>query len=569
MNTVFFRLLPYDDKGASLLDAVADLHQGHSDKAVHIVESVSFRQIIGSPFAYWVSENVRQLFTTLPPFEGDDRTIRVGLQTSDDFRFLRLWWEVAPAKLVTGKVNTTPEEFRQQTFVGKCWVPLAKGGAYSPYYADLHLVVNWERDGTEMKLWAGTLYNESHWSRIIKNVDYYFRAGLTWPQRTQKGINSKPLPRGAIHSNKGSSAFIQDFDTTFYTVGLMNSKVFRGLANLLTCFGSYNEGVIKRVVIPETNSLILIQTTLSCINLIRILDTTIETSHIFIRPALLQAEGETLTERGELWQVRLNDTASQLDEYQREIDDIAFQLYGIEGSDRHDIEESLKKGQSVESEEESTEADEGEEETLTADAPSLLIALLSWAVGCAFGRWDARLATGQREIPELPDPFAPLPACSPGMLTGADGLPVTQPPVDYPLTIDQDGILVDDPKHSDDIVKRVRDVIELLWGEQADAIEQEACTMLGVKSLRDYFRNPSKGGFWLDHIARYSKSRRKAPIYWLLQSSKRNYGLWLYYHKLDKNILFNALMQYAEPKLRQEQSELEQLKAEVAFSGSE
>ena len=112
----------------------------------------------------------------------------------------------------------------------------------------------------------------------------------------------------------------------------------------------------------------------------------------------------------------------------------------------------------------------------------------------------------------------------------------------------QDGIIPDDPDHSDDIVRRVREVLELIWKDRADAIEKEACEILGVKELRDYFRKPGKGGFWDDHVSRYSKSRRKAPIYWLLQSSKKNYGLWLYYHRLDKDILFKARQNYVEPE---------------------
>src|SRR5438128_2426131 len=117
-----------------------------------------------------------------------------------------------------------------------------------------------------------------------------------------------------------------------------------------------------------------------------------------------------------------------------------------------------------------------------ADArPQALVAdLISYAVGCALGRWDVRYATGDRRPPELPDPFDPLPVCSPGMLQGPDGLPATDPPDDYPLRIERDGILVDDPNHSEDIVRRVRDVLELIWKERADAIEKEACEILAL-----------------------------------------------------------------------------------------
>jgi hypothetical protein len=136
------------------------------------------------------------------------------------------------------------------------------------------------------------------------------------------------------------------------------------------------------------------------------------------------------------------------------------------------------------------------------------------------------------------------------------------------LRVNWDGILVDYPDHLDDIVRRVREVLEVLWQDRAEAIEREACEILGVRELRDYFRRPGKGGFWDDHVSRYCKSRRKAPIYWLLQSSKKNYALWIYYHRLDKDMLFKALLNYVEPKIRLEESCLEPLRAQRAAAGT-
>src|ERR1017187_4322433 len=167
----------------------------------------------------------------------------------------------------------------------------------------------------------------------------------------------------------------------------------------------------------------------------------------------------------------------------------------------------------------------------------------------------------------MPDPFEPLPASIPGMLQGNDGLPLTATPASYPLRIDSDGIIPDDPEHPTDIVRRVREVLELIWEDRVEAIEKEACQTLGVNELREYFRKPGNGGFWDDHISRYSKSRRKAPIYWLLQSSKKNYALWLYYHRLDKDLLFKALVNYVEPKIRLEQSRLETSHSQKVASG--
>ena len=127
--------------------------------------------------------------------------------------------------------------------------------------------------------------------------------------------------------------------------------------------------------------------------------------------------------------------------------------------------------------------------------------------------------------------------------------------------------MVDDPDHADDIVRRVRDILEVVWKDRAEVIEKETCEILSMNELRDYFRKPGKGGFWDDHVSRYSKSRRKAPIYWLLQSSKKNYAILLYYHRLDKDLLFKALVNYVEPKIRLETSRLESFRSQKTASG--
>ena len=70
------------------------------------------------------------------------------------------------------------------------------------------------------------------------------------------------------------------------------------------------------------------------------------------------------------------------------------------------------------------------------------------------------------------------------------------------------------------------------------------------------------GGFWEEHVKRYTSCFRRAPTYWLLQSSKKNYALWIYYHRLDKDILFKALLNYVEPKVRKEESRLGELRSQ-------
>jgi len=121
-----------------------------------------------------------------------------------------------------------------------------------------------------------------------------------------------------------------------------------------------------------------------------------------------------------------------------------------------------------------------------------------------------------------------------------------------------DGILVDDEGHARDVVARVREALRVVFKDRADLVEEEACKTLCVRDLRSYFRNPRS--FFDDHIRRYSKKPRKAPIYWLLQSSRKSYGVWLYYHRLTRDTLFHLLHHYVEPKIEHEEGRRHELR---------
>src|SRR5215510_7737388 len=124
-ESLFLRLLPYDDKAAALAEAVVAAREGRTlNPVVHTVDPTSFHQVPGSPFAYWVSPFVLRLFVTSAG-ERHGVIARLGMQTNDDFRFLRLWVEV-PSSHCEAE-----------------WRVYAKGGDFSPYYLDHHLTVFW------------------------------------------------------------------------------------------------------------------------------------------------------------------------------------------------------------------------------------------------------------------------------------------------------------------------------------------------------------------------------------------------------------------------------------------
>ena len=119
------------------------------------------------------------------------------------------------------------------------------------------------------------------------------------------------------------------------------------------------------------------------------LDTTTETSHAFLLPLAL---------RGRLGGFDPAAIEAELARIQAEIDEIAFDLYGFSEADRLAALESVGGGQASE------EEPDDEEEASEPEVPPL-DGLLSWAVGVAFGRFDWRLATGERAAPAEPEPF--------------------------------------------------------------------------------------------------------------------------------------------------------------------
>jgi hypothetical protein len=165
---------------------------------------------------------------------------------------------------------------------------------------------------------------------------------------------------------------------------------------------------------------------------------------------------------------------------------------------------------------------------------------------------------GQKCVTELPDPFAALPVCPPGQLLCGQALVPEDLPTEYPVAVPRDGLLVDEPNHPADIDRLVRQAAEAIWRDHADVVEREACEVLGVNALRDYFRRPD--GFFADHLKRYSKSRRQAPIYWPLTTTKGSYTLWLYYHRLTDQTLHTALADFVDPKLKAVRAEISALR---------
>ena len=287
----------------------------------------------------------------------------------------------------------------------------------------------------------------------------------------------------------------------------------------------------------------------------RSLDTRTETSHAFVLPALLQIEGRTLAARSAAWTEHVQAVEAELAAIQAEIDERCFTLYGIDEEDRRAITEGFG-GSSPDAEAAEdgadTDAEDEAEAEAAADTATLAAELVAWAAGVAFGRFDVRLATGARELPGRARAVRPAAgllarACSPA--TTACRSPVRPPATRSRFP--EDGILVDDPGHPRDLTAAVRAVFDTVFGASADAVWQEAAALLDPKGhdLRTWLAKD----FFGHHLARHSKSRRKAPILWQLGPASARYSTWCYAHRLTRDSLFALGRDVVAPKLALEE----------------
>ena len=479
--TIFLRLINAKDKEAALKEAVFGIRSSIASDEIYDLNEEKLEEIPGSPFAYWVSDQVRKLFRS---GVSKNFIFKPGIASGDDFRFLRSWWEIS--------------------FGGHKFIPIAKGGAFSPFYQDLDLVLNWGVSGEEFL---------SFDKCQPRNIAFFMRPGITWPFRTAKGLNTRVLPSGCGFTIQGMAGFDEKNELleVLFLAGVTNSIVFKQLLLLSVGAFAFQAGTMSSVPIPHTD--VIAKTAIS--NSVReiwkkkyVLDTTNETSHAFLMPsALARVDREKLNE--------------DIDDLLQELNDSVFMFYNLAGSDRDAI-EKLEKDFIGTTDPDTAVQNEETDEDWSLDVKTI-DALLSWAAGVAFGRFDWRLAAGEREAPPEPEPFDPLPTKSPGML-----------PDDAKPFHSHSGILVDDQGHPNDITHLIEEVLARV---QVDV----------PGDVRRWLRHD----FFPLHLKQYSKSRRKAPIYWPISTTSGSYSLWLYYSSLTDQTLFTAVNDFIEPKLKQ------------------
>ncbi|WP_419042432.1 BREX-1 system adenine-specific DNA-methyltransferase PglX, partial [Holdemanella porci] len=205
-----------------VLEALADKSCGY----YYETDQTNFSKIPGSPIAYWVSENIISDFQKGKVLK-DEGDTRQGMATSDNNRFLRMWFEIENNTL--GLSCGSSEE---ALAIHKKWYPYNKGGEFRKWYGNIEYVINYEDDGFEVKEYAKSLYKTP--TRTIKSMSEYFKRCLSWSKISSGNIAFRYYPKGFVFDVAGCCIFYQNSEMMLYSFGFINSKVTISILNAIS-----------------------------------------------------------------------------------------------------------------------------------------------------------------------------------------------------------------------------------------------------------------------------------------------------------------------------------------------
>jgi hypothetical protein len=586
---VYFRLVKEngEEKHQAFLSALQDYldnKDSFSNPHTFVLQQERLKAIPGWPFVYWVSDAVRELFGySLLENVADARQ---GNQTCDNKRFLRFWWELGMGHV---QFHCTSKE--NSKVLGK-WFPYMKGGAVNRWYGNQENIINFRNEGNEVRLFR----EEVGQSQYLPGEDYYFKEGATYSFLTVSNLSVRYLPKGFIFDVIGSSIFPKSIEL-FLLMGILNSKVSTYLIKIISPTVAYQVGDLARIPIPDATrkpelAEAVEKKVQECIRLKKQEVTTQETSWEFVAPPvwnyglydLLHIEKELA-----LLETDISEAVYRLYEIeQADIDQIEAEFGALPGKspriadlndrrlnsikslylDKHVPDEVVRKAEQIIEEEDAGEsgADEDTPRSRGRQRRFLTFEELCLASGFHLETVYAYITANKLERPEERYELAVawisyavgiiLERSKPGE-KGALGSAITEDGqvllnADFAklgTLADSDGITVLDPGHPEDLPARVEEVLAVLLGERPS---KEVIQALGG----DLRRFLEKEFFTKWHIPLY----RKRPVYWLLQSPKKTYGIWIFHEKMTGDTLFRIKTEYVVPKLNLLESQIAELR---------
>lgn len=512
------------------------------------VGQISFSKIPGVPVAYWISPEVLKLF--------DERTVgsiadaKSGMTTTDNTRFLRLWEEVNCQKIGFGYGNIADTQDMKYK-----WFPFCKGGDFRRWAGNESFVVNWFNNGEEIRIAA-----EGATGGRLVNIDCALRECLVWTKISSANISLRMKKQGIFFSDAAPGVFANR-ETLYYLLALLNTKYANEIIKLINPTLNFVPGAVSSVPVKkdEKNKGKIIEIAEGNVQLSEQDWDSFETSWDFKKHPLLQ-NVSTISEAFNQWQAECDDRFNQLKTNEEELNRIFIDIYGLQ-------------------DELTPEVEDKDVTVRKADLQRDIKSLLSYAVGCMFGRYstykDGLLFAGE---PYSLQAFVDKMNERPGTISAEElerayrneGIVVDE--MFFP---DADNVIpiTDEEYLDDDIVSRLCAWLKAVYG--ADTLEANLdyiAKALGNKgsTSREIIRNYFLNDFFKDHCQTYSVTGSgKRPIYWLFDSGKQNgFKALVYLHRYTPDTIGNLRIDYLHKMQRVYESEINRMQDMMDHSGN-
>jgi len=507
-----------------------------------------FEKIPGSPIAYWVSDKIREIFEKNQKL-GEVTNPRKGLVTGNNEFFTKIWTEINFNK-VGINILTREEGIKSK----KKWFPYNKGGEFRKWYGNHEYLVNWENDGYKMR-------NTMHPSgdRPISsnyNLEYIFKPLISWSAISTRAFSSRISYNGHICDAAGSACY--PISNILQFLAILNSKVTFEFLKLMNPTLNFQAGNIGNIpIILQNDFLKFIENiTQQNISISKEEWDSRETSWDFEKLSLIDGSIDLKTAyenycnywRNNFVQLHkneeeLNRLFIEIYELQDEMDEkVSFDDITILKKEAKIVEIDNSKTREFSSESEKYLYDRGV--SLEFNKDELVKQFLSYAVGCIMGRYSINksglIIANSDDVLELSE--------NKFIVKGTDG--EIRQEIESKFLPDEFGILpiTDEKDFSNDIVERVKEFVKFVYGEESlkDNLNFIAEALVNKDNrnpeeiLRAYFIT----AFYKDHLQRY----QNRPIYWLMNSGKKNaFSCLFYMHRYEPLTVARVRADYLIP----------------------
>ena len=503
-----------------------------------------FEKIPGSPIAYWVSDKVREIFEKNQKL-GDIGEAKQGLATADNNRFLRLWNEVNYNKIGYNMSNS-----QEALESKKKWFPYNKGGEFRKWYGNQEYLVNWENDGYEIK----NFYDEKGKLRSRpQNTEYYFKESISWSKISSSSFSIRFFQKGFIFADAGMSYFPNK--NLKYILALCNSKLINKTLSLLSPTLNYEVGHISSVPIKYNENKLINFIVQQNIDISKEEWDSRETSWDFEKLSLI--DGKDLKSAYENYCNHWRDNFVQLHKNEEELNRLFIEIYDLQDEMNEKVSFDditiLKKEANIIQidnsipKEFSTESEKylyNRGVSLEFNKDELVKQFLSYAVACIMGRYSINksglIIANSDDILELSE--------NKFIVKGTDG--EIRQEIETKFLPDEFGIIpiTDEKDFSNDIVEKVKEFIKFVYGEEnlKDNLNfiAEALGNKDNKAAEEIIRTYFIKDFYSDHLQRY----QKRPIYWLMNSGKKNaFSCLFYMHRYEPLTVARVRADYLIP----------------------